>query len=116
MHVYNGFGGSERSNNPRRCRLVEQMDEGRRPESSGLNWSHYIDCELVIDIRDGCSRSGNTISYGDGDEVRIPDTNGTKYVVVWVMVLGFGTSLAYKRALLMRDSANFAGTGWGTEF
>lgn len=114
MIVFEGFTTTQRADQPKACRVVEQLDEGRRPESSGLNWSHYVDCELSTDIRDAVTRSAgaNTLTYADGDKVKIPDDSGTVYVVVWVIVLGFGTPSAYKRAYLMRDTANFTGTGW----
>lgn len=114
VKIYSGFGGAARYDDVQRCRLVEQVDEGRAPSSSGLNWTHYIDLPFDIDIRDNVSRSAgsNTLTYADGDEVRIPDEAGTKYVVVFVVPMGLGTSFSYKRAYLLRDAPVWDGTGW----
>ena len=96
------------------CKLVEQLDIGRKPETTGLSWSHYIDCAISHDIRDGCTRTApnNYLSYNDGDEVRIPDENGTRYVVVFVTPMVFGIKVPYKRAYLMRHDAVWDGSGW----
>ena len=111
--VYRAFGGAQFSTG-NFCKLVEQMDIGRRPESAGLNWSHYIDFNMPVDVRDGVTRvaGSNTFTYADGDEIRIPDSNGTTYVTVFVLVMNFGTPNSYKRALLLRDAPVFTGTGW----
>ncbi len=113
FNVYRAFGGALQSS-ANACRLVEQMDEGRRPETSNLSWSHYIEFDMSVDVRDGVTRTAgtNSLSYADGDEIRIPDASGTIYVVVFVIVLGMGSPRAYKRAYLLRDTANFTGTGW----
>lgn len=112
--VYRPFGAGAALTTGNACRLIEQMDEGRRPDSSGLNWSHYLECELSVDVRDGVLRTAgaNSFTYADGDEVRIPDSTGTSYAVVFVIVLALGSTHAYKRAFLLRDAPRFSGSGW----
>lgn len=114
VKIYSGFGGAARYDDLKSCRLVEQLDEGRAPSSTGLNWTHYIDLDFEVDIRDNVSRSvgSNSLTYSDGDEVRIPDVQGTKYVVVFVVPMGMGTNNHYKRAYLLRDDPVWDGTGW----
>lgn len=78
-------------------------------------WTHFIDLPIEVDIRDGITRTtgSNTLNWADGDEVRIPDASGTKYVVVFVVTMNFGRNNdEYKRAYLLRDAPVFAGTGW----
>lgn len=81
--------------------------------ASDLFWTHYIDLDSDVDIRDGVTRitGANAITYADGDEVRIPDANGDRYVVVLVVLMGFGRELKYKRAYLLRHIANWTGSG-----
>src|SRR5262249_1452753 len=91
------------------CRLVEQFDVGRPPVSGQLMWSHYIDLDPSADIRDGVTRTvgNNTLTYADGDEVRIPSGSTNKYVVVFVVSMGLGTAQQYKRAYLLRHSLDW---------
>jgi hypothetical protein len=74
-------------------------------------WSHYIDLNDTVDIRDGCTRLGgaDAVQYADGDEVRIPNASGSRYVVVWVEVINRGTPAQFKRAYLVRDTAAWPG-------
>ena len=66
----------------------------------------------MVDIRDGCSRTAgsNAAVYADGDEVRIPNGSGSRYVVVWVELINRGTAGQFKRAYLLRDTAVWPGT------
>lgn len=90
------------------CRHAARMaHEG----SSALVWSDSIDVEASVDIRDGCTRTAgsNAITYADGDEVRIPDVSGSRYVVVWVELMNRGTPAEFKRAYLLRHAATWPG-------
>jgi hypothetical protein len=93
------------------CRLVPDLARGRPSSGGGLCWSHYIDLDDSVDIRDGSSRvlGSDTVNYFDGDEVRIPNGAGTRYVVVWVELLNRGTPRQFKRAYLLRDTAVWPG-------
>jgi len=95
------------------CRLVPDVRGGRGTGSASgtLIWSHYLDVDDAVDIRDGCFRTVglDAFSYADGDEVRIPDSSGTRYIVVWVEIRNVGTAKQFKRAYLLRDSAVWPG-------
>jgi len=96
------------------CRLVPNLYCGRGGASGGgyLIWTHWVDFETDVDVRDGCGRvaAGNLITYADGDEVRI-SFNGRVYsfVVVWVEDRYINTDRTWRRAYLMRDTVN-----WGS--
>ena len=47
----------------------------------------------------------STITYADGDEVRIPSGASTRFVVVWVEKVDVGTPREFKRAYLLRNTA-----------
>ena len=95
------------------CRLVPDFAYGRGtgPASGTLIFSHYMDVDDSVDIRDGCTRTAgvDAASYADGDQVFIPDSSGSSYVVVWVEVRGRGTTGQFKRAYLLRDSPAWPG-------
>ena len=95
------------------CALVPNMTRGRMiaVSPSAQNWTHYMDLPSEVDVRDGCTRTdgSNAITYADGDEVRIPDVSGTRYVVVWVEIRNVGTPLQFKRAYLLRHAAVWPG-------
>lgn len=100
-----------------RCRLMEQLDEGRAALAGCMQWTHYIDCQETVDIRDGITRATGaltvTFTEADADEVRIPDDNGTRYIVVFVAVISQGDKQGvYKRVFLHRDDPVWTGTGW----
>lgn len=105
--VYRPFGAGSPTATAVPCRLVDDLDSGRTPGGLGVMWTHHIDLDPSADVRDGCSRTvgANAVSYGDGDEVRIPSGGSARYVVVWVTVRELGTAQAYKRAYLLRHSA-----------
>lgn len=108
--VYRPFGAASPTTTGVACRLVGQF--GRyRAASSTIQWTHYIDVNSTADIRDGCVRvpSAPTVSYADGDEVRIPNGSGSRYVVVWVEVLNRGTGQEFKRVYLHRHAAVWPG-------
>ena len=83
------------------CDLVPQFRVGRCA-TDVPDWTHYIDVDASVDIRDGCTRvvGSNAMTYADGDEVRIPSGVANRYVVVWVEPSPSGG----KRAYLMRHS------------
>lgn len=90
------------------CRLVPSL--GRAPLGP-LIWTDLLDVDESVDVRDGCTRAAGTdaITYADGDGIRIPNASGTRYVVVWVETINRGTTRAFKRAYLIRDTAVWPG-------
>lgn len=104
--IYRPFGSGTPTATNIPCRLIADLSRGRTAAAGSPIWSHYLILEETIDIRDGCSRttSSNAITYADGDEVRIPDAAGTRYVVVWVEWVHRGTPRAFKRAYLLRHN------------
>jgi hypothetical protein len=107
--VYRPFGAASPTTTGIACRLVPVI-RGELP-APGLAWTHYIDVDDTVDIRDGCTRSAasGTVLYADGDEVRIPNASGSRYVVTWVVVMNRGTSRTFKRVYLLRDTAVWPG-------
>jgi hypothetical protein len=51
----------------------------------------------------------DAVIYADGDEVRIPDAAGSRFVVVWVEMVDRGSPNQFKRAYLVRDTAVWPG-------
>jgi len=90
------------------CRHVPSL--GRALEGP-LVWTDIVDFEESVDVRDGCTRvaGADAITYADGDGIRIPNASGTRYVVVWVETMNRGTTRAFKRAYLIRDTAVWPG-------
>jgi hypothetical protein len=86
-----------------RCRLIGVFGRGR----AGLTfvYTHLLEVQPDIDIRDGCNRAGGspTLAYSDGDKVQIT-IGATLYtfVVVWVEVVNADTPREFKRAYLLR--------------
>jgi len=108
--IYRPFGAGAPTTTGVPCRLVADMPRGQR-SPNGLLWTHYIDVQETVDIRDACSRLGaaNSVQYFDGDEVRIPDATGSRYCVVWVELINRGTTREFKRVYLMRDTGVWPG-------
>jgi hypothetical protein len=108
--IYRPFGAGSPTTTGIACRLVPVSD-GNLPPVAGLAWSHYIDLDDTVDIRDGMTRTAGAaaLTYADGDEVRIPNASGTRYVVTWVVMINRGTSRQFKRAYLLRDTAVWPG-------
>src|SRR5262249_1510568 len=81
--IYRPFGAGAPTTTGVGCRLVSDIERGLLTGSSVLTWSHYIDVDDSVDIRDACGRLGGGpgIVYADGDEVRIPNASGSRYVV-----------------------------------
>ena len=94
-------------------RLAEVPDaaRGQPPAAGGLAWTHYADFSDEADVRDGATRTAgaNAVTYADGDELRIPDASGSRFVVVWVETVNRGDGSQYKRAYLMRHAAVWPG-------
>jgi hypothetical protein len=102
-----GAGGAPTYANVQ-CRLVGDFARGRAATGSGPDWTHYLVVNPEVDIVDGCSRLGGafTLSYSDGDEVRVPaGTANPRFVVVWVETVDAGTPREFKRAYLIRHTA-----------
>src|SRR5262245_65347181 len=88
------------------CRLTPDLVRGAgKPSDTPLVWTHVLDVQPGVDIRDGCTRAAGSdaIAFADGDEVRSPD--GARYVVVWVETAGLGTPIEHQRAYLLRHAA-----------
>jgi hypothetical protein len=102
--IYRPFGAASPLTTGVPCRL--SACPGGEALAGTMCWTHTLDVQPDVDIRDGCSRTaGNDAGdYADGDEVRVPG-GGTRYVVVWVEVVGCGTPMQYRRAYLVRHEA-----------
>jgi hypothetical protein len=103
--IYRPFGDASPTTTGVPCRLTPALASvNGRLVSGQLGWSHTLDVQPGVDVRDGCSRAegATTIDFADGDEVRV---GGSRYVVVWVETVGRGTPLQYQRAYLLRHEA-----------
>jgi len=97
--VYRPFGDSSPMTNDVPCRLSPDFAGGQ--QSIGISWTHTLDLPADADVRDGCTRSAESgsLSYADGDEIRIA---GVRYVVVWVEPHCFDGPTPFQRAYLLR--------------
>ncbi len=113
MDIYRPFGGAVAQENVR-IRLLDEQPAGRRRTATAvqLQWTHVVECDYTVDIRDSCTRAAGSsdLTYADGDDVRIPDASGTRFVVVWVTPVQRGSELAFKRVYLLRHDAVWTGT------
>jgi hypothetical protein len=110
--VYRPFGAATPIATGVPCRLTAVVGSGQPMAPSGLAWTHTLDVQPGVDLRDGCTRAAgsNAVTYGDGDMVGVPSGAGsTCYVVVWVEVLNRGTPVQFQRAYLLRDTAVWPG-------
>src|SRR5262245_49537083 len=110
--VYRPFGAASPTLTNVPCRLVPCLEEGLAGVAGSLVWTHYIDVDEGVDVRDGCTRAAGSdaVGYADGDEVRVPGGAGTtRYVVVWVAMINRGSGLAFKRAYLLRHAPVWPG-------
>jgi hypothetical protein len=105
--VYRPFGAGSPTLTAVPCRLSPAPMGGAKPD--GLTWSHTLDLQPGVDIRDASTRSAGAaaIVYAEGDEVRVPTGGSTRYVVVWVEVVARGTPLQFLRAYLLRHEASW---------
>lgn len=107
--IYRPFGAVSPTATGIPCRLVADMPRGHSGRGtyspSPLLWTHYLDLDATVDVRDGCVRpdNANVLAYTDGDEVRVPTGgSGLRFVVIWVEVHNQGTTRDFKRVYLMR--------------
>ena len=109
--VYRPFGDGSPTTTGILCRLTPSLNALTGKLVAGqLGWTHALDVQPGVDIRDGVTRLAGsvTITFADGDEVRVPGGTGTtRYVVVWVETVGRGTAMQHQRAYLLRHEANF---------
>ena len=105
--VYRPFGAGSPTLSSVPCRLSPAPMAGVKP--AGLTWSHTLDLQPGVDIRDASTRSAGAavINYAEGDEVRVPSGGSTRYVVVWVEVVARGTPQQFLRAYLLRHEASW---------
>ena len=107
--VYRPFGAGSPTTSGIPCRLTPALAALTGKLVIGqLGWTHTLDVQSGVDIRDGITRSAGsaTIDFADGDEVRVPGGAGTtRYVVVWVETVGLGTPIQHQRAYLLRHEA-----------
>lgn len=110
--IYRPFGAASPTFSNVPGAYTADLECGRGSFSGGnyLMWTEFVDFASTVDVRDGCTRSTgfDTISYADGDELRIGSTSGTRYVVVWVDNVQIGAVL-YKRAYILRAQAVWPG-------
>jgi hypothetical protein len=115
--LYRPFGAGAPTQTGLRGRLYSDPALRRGvPEghvTAKLVWSHVLEVDDELDLRDDCTRTAgsNAVTYADGDELRIPDGAGTRYVVVWVerVMSPPGCHPACKRAYLLRHAAAWPG-------
>ena len=104
--IYRPFGDAAPTTANVPCRLAGDFARGRRAVG-GPGWTHYLEVDAGVDVRDGCTRTAGSPdpTYADGDEVRVPSGGGTRFVVVWVEKVDAGTPREFKRAYLTRHVA-----------
>lgn len=105
--VYRPFGAGAPTTAGVPCRMVADLAGGTLRAGAGLFWTHFIDVQNAVDVRDGCTRTVgiDAVNFFDGDEVRVPGGAGTtRYVVVWVETINRGTSMPFQRVYLLRDT------------
>jgi hypothetical protein len=103
--IYRPFGAGSPTTSNVPCRLTPRVAEaGSDPE-----WSHILDLQPGVDIRDGCTRTAgsSSMTYADGDQVNVPSGGTTRYVVVRVEVVNRGTPAQFQRAYLLRHAASW---------
>jgi hypothetical protein len=107
--VYRPFGAGSPTTTGIPCRLTPALAALTGKLVVGqVGWTHTLDFQPGVDVRDGCSRTtgSDEINFADGDEVRVPGGAGTtRYVVVWVETVGRGTPMQFQRAYLLRHVA-----------
>lgn len=104
--IYRPFGAASPTYTNVPCRLVPDMPRGGATLGS-LAWTHYVMVDVAVDVQDGCTRAPGspTVTYADGDEVRIPIGSSTpRFVVIWVETVDVGSPREFKRAYLTRHT------------
>lgn len=101
--LYRPFGSASPVAAGVACRLVADYSRSRMSTLTPM-WTHYLLVNPGVDIRDAVARGvgSNSLTYADGDEVRVP--GGARFVVVWVEVVEKGSTQEHKRAFLLRHS------------
>lgn len=105
--IYRPFGAGAPTYTNVACRLVPDMPRGN-DAIDALAWTHYLVLDVAVDVKDGCTRVAGspTLTYADGDEVRIAIGSATpRFVVVWVENVDVGSPREFKRAYLTRHTA-----------
>jgi hypothetical protein len=105
--VHRPFGAASPTHSNIPCRLVADYSRSRHSSLTPA-WTHYLLLNSSADIRDGVARpvGSNSLTYADGDEVRIRAGASTpRFVVVWVEVTETGTPQEHKRVFLLRHTA-----------
>jgi hypothetical protein len=106
--IFRPFGAGAATYTEVRCRLVADFARSRAANGAIPEWTHYLVVNPEVDIQDGCTRLGGayTLTYADGDEVRVPTgAAAPRFVVVWVETVDAGTPREFKRAYLVRHAA-----------
>lgn len=105
--IYRPFGAGSPTTSGVACRLSPLA--GSRTGPDGMTWSHTLDLQPGVDLRDATTRTAGAaeVVYAEGDEVRVPSGGSTRYVVVWVEVVARGTPQQYQRAYLLRHVASW---------
>jgi hypothetical protein len=106
--VYRPFGAGAPTYTGVPCRLVADYARGQAAGATGPAWTHCLVLDVAADVRDGCTRAAGaaTVTYADGDEVRLTVGGSTpRFVVVWVETVDAGTPREFKRAYLLRHTA-----------
>ncbi len=105
--IYRPFGAASPAATGVPCRLTTCSTAASR--SGPAVWTHTLDLQPGVDIRDGCTRTAGSDAqtYADGDEVRVPAGGSTRYVVTCVEVVARGTPMQYQRAYLLRHAVSW---------
>lgn len=100
--IYRPFGAGSPTSTGVACRISPAPLGTTKPDE--LSWSHTLDFQPGVDVRDATTRGSGTAdrAFADGDEVRVPSGGSTRYVVVWVEVVARGTPMQFLRAYLLR--------------
>lgn len=74
--------------------------------ATAYRWTHVALVDLSADIRDGYSPTapGNDPGPASQDWVYVPDKTGTKFAVLFVERVGWGSGQDFKRVYLQRQT------------
>lgn len=105
--VYRPFGAGSPTATAVPCRLVADYARSRAVTLTPM-WTHYLIVNPGAGIEDAVARpaGSNSLTYADGDEVRVPTgASSPRFVVVWVETAETGTPQEYQRVYLLRHTA-----------
>lgn len=105
--VYRPFGAGSPTSAGVPCRLVPDYARSRAAAQSPI-WTHYLIVNPGAGIQDAVARpvGSNSLTYADGDEVRVPSgASSPRFVVVWVETVETGSPQEYQRVYLLRHTA-----------